>query len=108
MICNKNSKMAYNLPSEILCQIFEYLPLSDRIQCALVSRHFCEAFRISRSSPKILENTYVVFDNDEEVSMNISIISLFKVEQLNVPNVDLFSFDITKNAYFETFSASLF
>jgi len=57
--------MAETLPSEILCQIFEYLPLSDRLACSTVSKHFNEAFRIS--NPKLQEKTFVTFESDEQV-----------------------------------------
>ena len=60
--------MAQNLPIEILCQIFEYLPLSDRLACSLVSKHFNEAVRVS--NPKLQEKTFVTFESDEQVLLN--------------------------------------
>lgn len=57
--------MAEILPSEILCQIFEYLPLTDRLACSLVSKHFNEASRIC--NPKLQEKAFVTFESDEQV-----------------------------------------
>ena len=57
--------MAESIPYEILCKIFEYLPLSDRLQCSLVSKHFNYSFR--NSTPKLHTKTCAIFDSDDQV-----------------------------------------
>ena len=67
VVAQQYNKMAETIPYEILCQIFEYLPLSDRLQCSLVSKHFNYSFR--NSTPKLHAKTCATFDNDDQVGM---------------------------------------
>ncbi len=61
--------MAETLPCEILCNIFEYLPLSDRLQACLVCKQFLWAFKTS--SPRLHAKTGITFENDDQVKANI-------------------------------------
>ena len=64
-----SAKMFSELPLELLSQIFSYLPLSDRLQCNLVCKHWHWAFL----DPKLHEDqTILKIEEDEHFLASIT------------------------------------